>query len=70
MFDYYIEVRIATFLDIYPFSLEELSQLLNLLFELSDELGVSIFVDDSLAHNLFGAISVPEQNNRRFRMIE
>lgn len=45
-------------MNIDAFSLEQFSQFLDLFLELPDKFSVGVLVDDSLADNLFGPISV------------
>lgn len=47
-----------TFLHLNPLGLEEFTQLLDLLLELSDEFRVGVLVNNRLAHNLLGTVRI------------
>lgn len=54
-----------TFFNINAFSLEQLSQLEDLFFELAYELSIGILIDHSLTDNLFSAISVSAKREKK-----
>lgn len=47
-----------TFLDLNPLVLQHFTELLNLFFELSNELRICVLIDNSFAHNLLRSVSV------------
>lgn len=48
-----------TFLHLNTLLFQEFTQALNLFLQLTDELSISVFIDHSIAANLFGAVSIP-----------
>lgn len=51
-------IALVTFLNFDSLGLEKFAQFLNLLFELSNELRVGVFIDNSFAYNGFGTIGI------------
>lgn len=48
-----------TLFDVDAFDPQEFSEARDLFFELADQFGVGVFVDNGFADDLFGSISVP-----------
>lgn len=54
-----IYTGLLTFLHLNTLLFQELTQALNLFLQLTDELSISVFIDNSVAADLFGAVSIP-----------